>query len=274
MKSKGILTLGWPAVTVARYFAGGLWVTQSALSFPIIRTAGLDGMLVTFADALSEPSNRATLAFSEAVKACAWPGVQEVSTSLASVFLRFDSAALCHAALKDLLLALLETQDWQQAALPPGRRLWRVPTVFGTGLAPQLAEAADAAGMSEAQAVESLGSARVRVLTIGFAPGQPYLGPLGAEWNLPRQTELTPQVPTGALVLAISQFVLFATTAPTGWRHVGQTGFRGFQLGAEDPIALRPGDEMIFTPVSRSDYDRFCLEDSHFGGASREEIPA
>ncbi len=244
------------------------------MSFPIIRTAGLDGMLVTFADALSEPSNRATLAFSAAVRARDWAGVQEVSTSLASVFLRFDNTALQHEALKDLLWALLEEQDWQQAPLPPGRRLWRVPTVFGTDLAPQLAEAADAAGLTEAKAIESLGSARVRVLTIGFAPGQPYLGPLGAEWNLPRQTELTPQVPTGALVLAISQFVLFATTAPTGWRHVGQTGFRGFDLDRPEPIALRPGDEMIFTPVSRSDYDRFCVEDSHYGGASREEIPA
>jgi KipI family sensor histidine kinase inhibitor len=249
-------------------------VTTNGLRFPIIRTAGLDGMLVTFAEALSEPSNRATLAFSAAVRARGWPGVKEVSTSLASVFLRFDGSVLRHEALKDQLLALLEEQDWMQASLPAGRRLWRVPTVFGTDLAPQLAEAASAAGMTEAQAVESLGSARVRVLTIGFAPGQPYLGPLGAEWNLPRQTELTPQVPTGALVLAISQFVLFATTAPTGWRHVGQTGFRGFALDRPEPIALRPGDEMIFTPVTRSDYDRFCLEDRQYGGASREEISA
>ncbi len=252
----------------------GHQVTQNTSRFPIIRTAGLEGMLVTFSDALSESSNRATLAFGEAVKASAWPGVAEVSTSLASVFLRFDRTVLRHEALQDLLWDLLKQQDWQQAPLPAGRRLWRVPTVFGTDLAPQLAEAADASGMSETQAIDSLGSARVRVLTIGFAPGQPYLGPLGAEWNLPRQTELTPQVPVGALVLAISQFVLFATTAPTGWRHVGQTGFRGFQLGRPEPIALRPGDEMIFTPVTRADYDRFCVEDSHFGGASREEIPA
>ena len=244
------------------------------MKFPIIRTAGLDGMLVTFSDALSEASNRATLAFCEAVKASAWPGVQEVSTSLASVFLRFDVNTLRHETLQERLWELLGQQDWLQAPLPGGRRLWQVPTVFGTELAPQLGEAADAAGLSEARAIESLGTARVRVLTIGFAPGQPYLGPLGAEWNLPRQTELTPQVPVGALVLAISQFVLFATTAPTGWRHVGQTGFRSFQLGSQDPIALRAGDEMIFTPVSRSDYDRFCAEDSRFGGASQEEIPA
>lgn len=249
-------------------------MAQAARDFPILRTVGLDGLLVTFADALTEPANRATLAFCQAVKACAWTGVLEISTSLASVYIRFDIDSLRHEALKDLVLSLLDQQDWQQAALPAGRRLWQVPTVYGTDLAPQLGEAAAAAGLSEAQAIESLGSARVRVLTIGFAPGQPYLGPLGPEWNLPRQTELTPQVPTGALVLAISQFVLFATTAPTGWRHVGQTGFKGFQLGSQQPIALRAGDEMIFTPVPRSDYERLCEADPLFGGTSREEIPA
>ena len=246
---------------------------QGAMDFPVIRSAGLDGMLVTFSEALTEPANRGALAFCEAVKSSAWPGVRETSTSLASVYIRFDAETLGHGVLKDRLLTLLDQRDWQQAVLPPGRRFWQVPTVYGTELAPQLGEAAAAAGMSEAQAIESLGSARVRVLTIGFAPGQPYLGPLGAEWHLPRQTELTPRVPVGALVLAISQFVLFATSAPTGWRHVGQTGFQGFQLGSQDPIALRVGDEMVFTPVSRSDYERLCAKDPHFGGASRTEIP-
>lgn len=244
------------------------------MSFPIIRTVGISGMLVTFSDRLTETANRATLAFCEAVKLKNWPGVLEISTSLASVFVRFDTETLRHADLKDRLQILLEQQDWQQAALPAGRCLWRVPTLYGTDLAPQLGEAAAAAGLNEEQAIDQLGSARVRVLTIGFAPGQPYLGPLGKQWNLPRQTELTPQVPAGALVLAISQFVLFTAAAPTGWRHVGQTGFRGFQLGAEDPIALRAGDEMIFHPVTRSEYERHCVCDPHFGGASREEISA
>ncbi len=243
-------------------------------TYPLIRNVGLSGMLVSFGDQLDEATNRATLAFRSAVNALGLSGVVETATSLASVFVRFDAADLPHDRLRGVLADLLQTRDWREAPLPQGRRFWRVPTVYGTELAPQLAEAADLAGLSEAAAIDELGAARVRVLTIGFAPGQPYLGTLGENWDIPRQSEVTPQVPVGALVLAIRQFVLFSTASPTGWRHVGQTGFRGFQLGAEDPIALRPGDEMIFTPVSRSDYDRYCLDDCHFGGASQEEIPA
>ncbi len=240
--------------------------------FPVVRTAGLDGMIVTFGDQLSEPANRAALAFRGAVQQQDLPGVCETSTSLTSVYLRFDTDQLRHARLAEVLQDMLAAQDWYGAPLPSGRRFWRVPTVYGTELAPQLGEAADLAGMSEAAAIDSLSSARVRVLTIGFAPGQPYLGPLGHEWNIPRQTELTPMVPKGALVQAISQLVLFTAATPTGWRHVGQTGFYLFQPDADPAFALRPGDELVFESVPVADFHRLCTSDPLRGGATAQEI--
>ena len=245
---------------------------QGLPKFPVIRTVGLQGWLVTFANKLSEPSNRATLAFQAALAQVAIDGVVETSTSLASVFVRFDPSLVSHDRLRDQLETMLAEQDWYGAALPEGRRFWRVPTVYGTDLAPQLGEAADAAGMTEGQAIDSLGSARVRVLTIGFAASQPYLGTLGEEWNLPRQTALTPMVPSGALVQAIRQFVLFTAPAPTGWRHVGQTGMRLFRPEMDDPFALRAGDEMIFEPVAKAEFLRMREGDPNNGGAIVAEI--
>ncbi len=247
--------------------------SQPSSGFPVVRTAGVNGMLVSFGDQLTEASNRAALAFRAALEERQIEGIGETATSLASVFTRFDPLTISHQRLEGILRDLLATRDWSAAPLPAGRRLWRVPTVYGTDLAPQLDEAAEAAGLGRGQAIERLGTSRVRVLTIGFAPGQPYLGPLGPEWNLPRLQELTPMVPRGALVLAISQFVLFAGPTPTGWRHVGQTAFRCFRPESDAPIALRPGDEMIFDPVDRATYDRLSASDAKGdGGATRTEI--
>jgi allophanate hydrolase subunit 1 len=114
----------------------------------------------------------------------------------------------------------------------------------------------------------------VRVLAVGFAPGQPYLGPLGEEWNLPRLKALQ-QVPAGALVQAISQFVLFTGPAPTGWRHVGQTAFRCFRPDGAVPIPLTPGDEVVFTPVSKPEFIRIRDNDStaaSFGSRLRDTM--
>lgn len=240
-------------------------------AFPRIGRVGTGGLLVSFGDRLSEAANRAALAFRAALERESPEGVEESATSLVSVFVRIDALHTDPGAVARALQALLDSHDWYAADLPEGRRLWRIPTVFGTGLAPQLEEAAAEAGLSAEAAVQELSQSRVRVQTIGFAPGQPYLGELPEHWNIPRQQALTERVPVGALVVAIRQLVLFSVSTPTGWRHVGQTAFRLFRPEAEVPFVLRPGDEVLFDSVERERYER--LRDAGpDGGATCEAI--
>lgn len=234
---------------------------------PQISALGVDGFLIRFGDALSEPANRAALACAAAVTAQDWPGVAEVATGPVSVLVRFEPGATDPAHIEAQLAALVRDRNWSDAALPQGRRLWRVPAVFGTDLAPQLVEAADMAGLTVAQAVDSLTAEPLRVQTIGFAPGQPYLGQLDPAWDIPRQQGLSPQVPPGAVTVAIRQVVLFSVASPTGWRHVGQTAVRLFDPGRADPFLLRPGDAVLFTAV-----DRAGLETARAAGGA-EVIP-
>ena len=241
-----------------------------ASEWPLIRTAGVDGMLVSFGDRLSEPANRAALAFRAAVESDGPDGLEEVSTSLVSTYVRFDPLHLRHEELRRSLEDLLEETDFYDADLPRGRRFWRIPTVFGTDLAPQLEQAAEAAGMSAEEAIESLSSTRVRVQTIGFAPGQPYLGELPEAWDIPRQSELTKRIPEGALAVAIRQLVLFSVSAPTGWQHVGQTAVRLFRPDTEEPLLLRPGDEVQFVPTDPEKLEN--MRDDPDGGAESEPV--
>lgn len=237
---------------------------------PVIRPAGLDGVLVSFGESLSEPANRAALAFSVAVAKAGIDGVEDCAPSLVSVFVQFDPLHLELDALTARLTALLGERDWFAAPMPEGRRFIRVPTVYGTELAPQLEEAAQAAGVSVAEAIAQLSDARVRVQIIGFAPGQPYLGLLPEHWDIPRQTALTKAVPEGALVVAIRQFVLFSVSSPTGWRHVGQTALKLFRPDSDMPFFLRPGDEVQFVEASADVLARHA--DDPDGGAVIEAI--
>ncbi|MGR3823282.1 MAG: 5-oxoprolinase subunit B family protein [Salipiger marinus] len=243
---------------------------MTAETSPLLRTVGIDGLLVSFGDRLDEAANRAALAFRAALEAEDWEGVTELSSSLVSTYLRFDPLALSHAELEARLRPLMASRNWREAPLPQGRRLHRIPTAYGGQLGPQLAEAAGLADMTEAQAVEALSSARVRVTALGFAPGQPYLGELPPVWNIPRQQALTPKVPKGALVLAIRQFVIFSVTAPTGWRHVGQTAAPLFRMGHARPFLLAPGDEVEFPALSETEFDRLATDPD--GGVTSEVL--
>lgn len=239
--------------------------------FPRISPVGLSGVAVSFAAELSDAANRAAIAFRAAVDAEGWEDVTETASTLVSTYLAVDLSRTPYEEVAARLTGLLDTADWMAASLPPGRKLWTLPACFGTERAPQLAEAAKAAGMSETAAFESLARAPTRVITLGFAPGQPYMGLLPDEWNIPRQSGLTPKVPAGALVVAIRQLVLFAAASSTGWRHVGQTAFRPFDLERETPILLSPGDEIRFDAITDTELAELESGDS-LGGAQWEAL--
>ena len=241
--------------------------------YPRIRPVGLSGLLVQFGAGMSEPANRAAIAFRAAVEAMQWPEVSETSTSLVSTFLSADLSITAPDALTERLQEQLASRDWYAAPLPAGRTLWEIPTLYGTASAPQLEEAAAAAGVTPEQAIAELSGARVRVLTIGFAPGQPYTGELPPHWDIPRQQTLSKSVPSGALVVAIKQLIVFTNASPTGWRHVGQTAFRTFRPDQSNAIALKPGDEMCFPAISAAEYADIVQKDhSGDGGAVRQVL--
>ena len=241
----------------------------AARPYPRIEPLGEAALLVRFADRLDDAANRACTAFRAALEERALPGVAETASSLGSVLVRLSPGTAPEAEIE----AMLAAKDWA-AVPPPPRRLWRVPCSYGGDDGPQLEEAAAMTGLAPDEAVAELGAARVRVLALGFAPGMPYLGILPERWDLPRQTGLTPKVPEGALVVAVRQLVLFGTEAPTGWRQVGRTAFGCFRPGRARPVALSPGDEVTFAPVSPQELaDRAGADADGHGGATWEALP-
>ena len=238
---------------------------------PEVLPLGLDGILVRMARSLSDAGNRAALAYHAALRQRLPGGVTETATSLTSVFVRFDPDEIQRAELENSLAELIAVEDWYHAPLPPNRTLWRIPAAFGGSHGPQLEEVADLAGLTPDQAIEDVTTTDLRVLALGFAPGQPYLGFLDTHWDIPRQTEITPQVPRGAVVTAVRQIIPFANAAPTGWRQIGQTGFRCYSRAATPPIPLKAGDVIRFEPVTAAELTRLA-ETGPLGGAVPENL--
>lgn len=195
-------------------------------------------------------------------------GVVEVGSTLKSTFMRFDPVVLPHARAEAALRDVLGHQDWATVEAPVARA-WRLPSCFDGELAPQLEEFAGLAGRPSGDLVEELAATPLRILTLGFAPGMPYLGMLPENWDIPRQNALTPRVPVGAITAAVRQIVLFAVPSATGWRQIGQAAWRGFDpdgVGAH----LTAGDVLRFDPVSS---DAFADHLKSGGGLIAEEHP-
>lgn len=244
-------------------------MSETASLTPEILPFGPDGVVLRLGLSPDERVVAAVQVLRAALENAALPGVEEIAASLTSVLVRFDPArvgrAMVERAAAEVAQGVSETAD----GLPDPKRRWTIPVAFGGEAGPQLAEVAQAAGLSEAKAVEALIAAPLRVLAIGFAPGLPYLGLLPPEWDIPRMTDLTPTVPRGALVAAVRQLVLFTHPSPTGWRQVGRAAFHGFDPARDPAIYLAPGDEIRLERIGPSELDALEADNGDgLGGAT------
>lgn len=244
---------------------------QAGETVPRILRMGLSGVLVQFSDRLDDAANRRALAFGARLAAALPEGVEEVAPSLGGVYLRLDPLRANHAAIEARLKVLIDDEAPGAAA---SLRRWTVPAVFGGARGPDLDAVASAVGLVAGEAVADLVARPLRVMAIGFAPGLPYMGILPERWNIPRKAGLTPKVPAGGIVVAVRQAIIFPTDTPTGWWHIGQTGFRGFRPGAAEPFLLRPGDELRLRPVVEDELWALVAGDPDSGGATVEAVSA
>ncbi|MCA0271503.1 MAG: allophanate hydrolase subunit 1 [Proteobacteria bacterium] len=244
---------------------------QAGQAPPRILRMGLSGILVQFSDRLDGPANRRSLDFGARLAAALPEGVEEVAPSLGGVYLRLDPLRADHGAIEARLRGLVDGEASDAVA---SARRWTIPAVFGGTSGPDLDAVAAAVDLGAKEALADLVTQSLRVMAIGFAPGLPYMGILPERWDIPRKAGLTPKVPQGGIVVAVRQAIIFPTDTPTGWWHVGQTGFRGFRPGAAEPFLLRPGDEVRLRPVGQEELRALNARDPEGGGALVEAVLA
>lgn len=239
---------------------------------PQVLVSGQDGVVIRFA-LTAEPAAMAAAQqlVAELDDDCP-AGVIEIAPALVSVKLRFDPARTSRSDLIAEALKMASRIVSARATLPDPVRRWTIPVAFGGENGPRLEEIAREAGCSSDAAVAQICEADLRVLAIGFAPGQPYIGLLPETWNMPRLSQIVPDVPAGAVVVAVRQIVLFTAGSATGWRQAGRSVFRNFMPERDAPTLLRAGDAVRFQPVSASEISVLEQADDGMGGARLEVL--
>lgn len=205
---------------------------------PEIVPLGDRALLVRFGQSLDGAANQAALALSARLAAEPVAGVLEVVPSLVSVLVRYDPDAIDPVRLAGEVSLRLGTRDAARAA-----KTHEIAVHFD---GPDLAEVAQALGLSVEAFISAHNEQPLRVLTTGFAPGFVYCGFHRDTLTLPRRTVVRPQVPAGSLLFAAGQTAITATDVPTGWHVIGRTDFRNFDAAQDPPTRLRAGDLIRF----------------------------
>jgi inhibitor of KinA len=93
-----------------------------------------------------------------------------------------------------------------------------------------------------------------RVYLLGFTPGFPYLGGMSPRIATPRLDEPRLQVPAGSVAIGGNQTGIYPTESAGGWRLIGRTPLKLFDLGREAPFLLNVGDSVHFRAITTEEF--------------------
>lgn len=147
----------------------------------------------------------------------------------------------------ETVVAELANRGGAEAAADPAR--WTFPVLYGGEGGPDLPGLAEAAGISQAQAIELHASTEVEVYMLGFQPGFAFMGDIAEALRRPRLSEPRTRVPAGSVAVADRLTAVYPWESPGGWHLIGRCPVRFFDPGQERPSLLSPSDRVRFEPV-------------------------
>lgn len=178
-------------------------------------------------------------------------GLLDVVPAYSTILLVFDPVATTPNRLEDdvrtAVATIREVGDRQTREVT-------IPVAYGGEFGPDLGDVARHTGLSPDEVIARHASAQYIVACMGFAPGWAYLLGLPPELEIPRLPNPRMRVPAGSVGIGGAQTGIYPLETPGGWRLIGRTPLRMFDPGRTEPSLLRPGDRVLFRPITAEQF--------------------
>lgn len=206
------------------------------MAAPTLKQYGDHGLLLELDDGAGVADEVA--AWAETLRTADLPGVVDIVPAAKTV--------LIHCADSAVLQGIKRSVDSMQP-LPSGTRMdlgsIEVPVTYD---GPDLREVSELSGLSVGDVVRAHLDSAWRVAFAGFAPGFAYLVGGDPRLVVPRRSSPRTRVPEGSVAVAAGYSAVYPRSSPGGWRLIGRTDLRVWDLDQEPPALLRPGMHVRF----------------------------
>src|ERR1700686_5382783 len=189
-----------------------------------IEPLGDSALIVRVVDEFARDPDAAlseVLAALRSLEAAALEGVIELAPAYATVAVFFDPARIApnetdqppFDCLRSEVESVLNCESANQKSKSESAVI-EVPVCYEGEFAPDLAEVAQRAGLSEDEVVRRHSSASYRVNCVGFTPGFPFLSGLPVELATPRRAAPRKEIPAGAVGIGGAQTGIYPRKSP------------------------------------------------------------
>ncbi|PEG41513.1 allophanate hydrolase [Mycolicibacterium agri] len=194
-------------------------------------------------------SSAEVLAWSDAVREAALPGVVDIVPAARTVLVKLDGPRYQGVVRQHLSKLRLAPEAIREAVSPADGHIDVVIDVVYDGA--DLDEVATLTGLTPQQVIAAHTQTPWRVGFGGFSPGFAYLVGGDERLNVPRRSEPRTKVPAGAVGLAGEFSGVYPRESPGGWQLIGHTDARMWDVDRDPPALLLPGQWVQFREVTR-----------------------
>ncbi len=219
---------------------------------PRIRPCGETALNVELGDGIDRDVNDRVHGLFKALKALKPPGVLGMTPTYRSLLIQYDP---WECSFEHLALLVDRCLEGNVSAELDEAQLVVIPVCYGGSFGPDLETVAAIRGLTVDQVVDLHCAPVYQVHMIGFTPGFAYLGGLDERLRTPRLETPRRSVPAGSVGIADGQTGIYPIESPGGWRLLGRTPLRLFDVLRSEPFLLNPGDRVRFQPISRQAFE-------------------
>lgn len=220
-------------------------------SYPAVRNAGADALMVQFSDSISLAANQRVTALQRYLQQSALP-LTDIVPAYSSLMIYYDVTQIVESALRDALAPMLDELD--DAVDEQAGELHTIDVYYGDETGPDLERVMSKNNLSKEQVIEKHTAEPYRVFAIGFAPGFAYMGIVADDLATPRLDRPREAIPTGSVAIAEQQTAIYPVNTPGGWNIIGRTASPLYQPERGILSKFEVGDQVQFNAVSKEQF--------------------
>ncbi|MHC1742415.1 MAG: 5-oxoprolinase subunit PxpB [Syntrophobacteraceae bacterium] len=221
---------------------------------PRILPCGETAVSVELGSGIDRSVNSRVHALRQAIKALELPGILDLTPTYRSLLIQYDP---WDCSFEQLLIVVEGCLEGLVSAKPEQPETVEIPVCYGGVYGPDLDDVAAIHGCTVSLVVALHSAPAYHVYMIGFAPGFPYLGGLDERLYTPRLNEPRQKVPAGSVGIADRQTGIYPLESPGGWRLIGRTPLKLFDLDRTTPFLISPGSTVRFVPITREAFEGY-----------------
>ena len=220
---------------------------------PRILAAGDQALLIEFGDEINPAINRRVHAFARRANTHKISGIGELVPSYCTVLIYYDPT----------ILSFSQASSWAGEFLSSGSveveitpKIKEVPVLYGGPHGPDIDFVAQHNRISVEEVIRIHTGRPYLVYVVGFSPGFTAMGTVPEKIQAPRLPTPRTKVAAGSVGIGGVQTGIYPVESPGGWRLIGRTPLKLFDLNWTPPSHFQAGDYARFYPISEEEFQK------------------